>query len=344
MTRVRALEWDGRCLALLDQRQLPNRTAWVRCATVRDVAAAISGLVVRGAPAIGVAAAYGMVMAVRDDASPEGLRAAAEHLRMARPTAVNLAWAVDRMLDRTMGAPPETRAGAALDEAERIRSEDESACRELARRGADLVAGDGSCEVLTHCNTGALATAGIGTALGIVRELMRRGALRRVWACEARPVLQGARLTAWEGVRDGLPMTLITDGAAATVLHEREISAVVLGADRIAADGGVANKVGTYPLAVLAERHGVPFYVAAPTSTIDVGTPRGVQIPIEERDADEVRRLGGVVVAPAEVAVFNPAFDLTPPELVSAVITERGVARPPYTTSLAELVGTGGHR
>lgn len=338
MTRVRALQWDGGALELFDQRQLPNRVAWVRCVTPAEVAEAIAGLVVRGAPAIGVAAAYGLVLAARMDPTPGGLRNGADQLRQARPTAVNLSWAVDFVLQRALRASPATRERAALEAAERIHRQDAAACRQLARHGADIVGERGPCEVLTHCNTGALATAGIGTALGIVRVLADRGKLRRVWACEARPVLQGARLTAWEGVHDDLPMTLITDSAAGGVLRDREISAVVLGADRIAADGGVANKVGTYPLAVLARHHGVQFYVAAPTSTVDLETARCHDIPIEERDGDEVRSLAGATIAPAEIAVFNPAFDVTPPELVTAIITERGVARPPYAASLADLV------
>lgn len=338
ITRVRALEWDETALLMLDQRQLPRRTAWVRCESPEAVASAIASLVVRGAPAIGVAGAYGLVLAARRDPDAEPLRRSAELLAAARPTAVNLAWAVNRVLEAALAAGPGERAEAALEEARRIEREDEAACRAMAGHGADLIEGDGPVEVLTHCNTGALATAGIGTALGVVRELHRRGRLARVWACEARPVLQGARLTAWEAAQDGLPLTLVPDSAAATVMGSRPLAAVLVGADRIAADGATANKVGTYPLAVLAQRHGIPFYVVAPTSTVDLAVADGAGIPIEERDPDEVRRLHGVWVAPEEVEVFNPAFDVTPPELITAIVTERGVARPPLGPALHRLL------
>lgn len=334
MTRITALEWDDDGLLLLDQRQLPVRTAWVRCATAAEVASAIAELVVRGAPAIGVAAAYGMALAALNDPGAESLEGAARRLKASRPTAVNLGWAVDRVASAIADAPAERRAARALAEACAIHQEDAAACRAMARRGADLFPGRETVEIVTHCNTGALATAGIGTALGVVRELAARGRLGRLWACEARPVLQGARLTAWEAVRDGLPVTLVSDTAAATVLSARPIAAVILGADRIAADGSVANKVGTYPLAVLAARHGVPFYVVAPTSTVDLELATGEGIPIEERDGDEVRKVRGVQVAPAQVKVFNPAFDVTPPGLITAIVTERGVARAPFTEEL----------
>ena len=339
MTRIRALEWDGEALLLLDQRQLPARIAWIRCATAREVASAIASLVVRGAPAIGAAAAWGAVMAVRDAGDPDALETELERLRSARPTAVNLRWAVDRVAAAVREVPREDRPGRAEAEARAIEAEDADACRAMARLGADLLGEGPPVEVLTHCNTGALATAGVGTALGVVRELAARGRLARLWACEARPVLQGARLTAWEAVQDGLPATLIVDSAAATVLATRPIAAVLVGADRIAADGAAANKVGTLPLAVLAGRYGVPFLVVAPTSTVDLSAPDGASIPVEERDADEVRRVRGVPVAPAAVEVFNPAFDVTPPELVTAIVTERGVARFPFARELARLVG-----
>jgi methylthioribose-1-phosphate isomerase len=338
ITRVRALEWDETALLMLDQRQLPRRTAWVRCESPEAVASAIASLVVRGAPAIGVAGAYGVVLAALRDPQDEPLKRAAERLAAARPTAVNLAWAVNRVLEAALAAAPGERAEAALREARSIEREDEAACRAMASHGAELIPGSGPVEVLTHCNTGALATAGIGTALGVVRELHRRGRLARVWACEARPVLQGARLTAWEAAQDGLPLTLVPDSAAATVMGSRPLAAVLVGADRVAADGATANKVGTYPLAVLAERHGVPFFVVAPTSTVDLAVAGGAGIPIEERDPDEVRRLHGVWVAPEEVEVFNPAFDVTPPELITAIVTERGVARPPFGPALHRLL------
>lgn len=340
-TTVRSLDWEEGALLLLDQRQLPGRTAWIRCETPEAVASAIAGLVVRGAPAIGVAAAYGMALAAARDPSEAALRDAAAALAAARPTAVNLAWAVERVLERTLEAAPDVRAAAALAEARTIHREDERACEAMARHGADLVPGDGPVEVLTHCNTGALATAGIGTALGVVRELARRGRLARLWAGEARPVLQGARLTAWEAVHDGLPVTLLADAAAATVIATRPLAAVLVGADRIAADGATANKIGTYPLAVLARRHGVPFLVVAPTSTVDLSVPGGAAIPIEERDGDEVRRIRGALVAPEAADVFNPAFDVTPPELITAIVTEAGVARPPFGETLRPLVENG---
>ncbi len=337
-TSVRSLDWENGALLLLDQRQLPVRTAWVRCETPDAVATAIAELVVRGAPAIGVAAAYGMALAAALDPSEDALRRAAETLAGARPTAVNLSWAIGRVLARTLETDPTGRAAAALDAARAIHREDETACEAMARHGADRIPGEGPVEVLTHCNTGALATAGIGTALGVVRELARRGRLARLWASEARPVLQGARLTAWEAVRDGLPVTLVADAAAATVMATRPLAAVLVGADRIAADGATANKIGTYTLAVLARRHGVPFFVVAPTSTVDLTLPGGEAIPIEERDGDEVRRIRGTLVAPEEAAVFNPAFDVTPPELITAIVTETGVATPPFRDALHALV------
>ncbi|NOZ79579.1 MAG: S-methyl-5-thioribose-1-phosphate isomerase [Acidobacteria bacterium] len=337
-SKIRTLDWDNGTLLLLDQRQLPLRTAWVRCATAKEVAGAIGTLVVRGAPAIGVAAAYGMALAALEDPAGHALRDAANHLKLARPTAVNLAWAVDRVLAAAMSGLPETRAARALAEARTIEDEDAAACLRMARLGADLLPGAAPVELMTHCNAGALATAGIGTALGVIREVAGRGRLRRLWAPEARPVLQGARLTAWEAMQDGLPITLMADTAAASVLRAGRVAAVFVGADRIAADGAVANKVGTYPLAVVAARHGVPFYVVAPVSTVDLETPSGDAIPIEERDGDEVRRVRGMAVAPPGVDVFNPAFDVTPPGLVTAIVTDRGVARPPYGDALATLI------
>ncbi len=337
-TRVRALEWKDGGLLLLDQRQLPVRVAWVHCETPAAVVSAIRELVVRGAPAIGVAAAYGMALAARLDPGTDALEGAARTLKGARPTAVNLPWAVDRVLGTILPLPEPERAAAAAEAARAIHREDEAACLAMAANGADFFGDGGPVEVLTHCNTGALATAGIGTALGVVRELAWRGRLSRVWATEARPVLQGARLTAWEALQDGLPVTLLADAAAATVVATRPIAAVLVGADRIAADGATANKVGTYPLAVLAHRRGIPFLVVAPTSTVDLDISGGDAIPIEERSGDEVRRIRGTLVAPAEVPVFNPAFDVTPPELITAIVTERGIARPPFGETLAPLV------
>lgn len=335
---VKALDWDDDGLLLLDQRQLPIRAAWIRCTNAGEVADAISQLVVRGAPAIGVAAAYGLALSVRRDPELTSVEKAAADLVAARPTAVNLAWAVRRLFACVRDLPAGERAAAALAEARAIQAEDEEACLQMGRYGADLVGGD-RVEILTHCNTGALATAGVGTALGVVREISSRGQLARLWMCEARPVQQGARLTAWEAEREGLPATLICDTAAGAVLLQRPIAAVIVGADRIAADGSTANKVGTYQLAVLAARHGVPFYVVAPTSTVDLDLPDGPSIPIEVRDADEVRRVRGLQVAPLAIEVFNPAFDVTPPELVTAIVTESGVAREPFAAGLRALCG-----
>ncbi len=334
-----ALRWREGRLELLDQRRLPLEEVWVECRDAAATADAIRDLVVRGAPAIGVTAAYGMAAAAAADPDPTALGESAEVLRAARPTAVNLAWAVDRMLTAALAAPPAERAAVALAEARRIHAEDEAACAAMADHGADLLGHDGAVEILTHCNTGALATAGVGTAFGVIAELHRRGRLTRLWACEARPVMQGSRLTAWEAERLGLPATLVTDTAAGTVFQHRPLAAVVLGADRIAADGSTANKVGTYTLAVLAARHRVPFVVVAPTTTVDLAVPDGAAIPIEQRPPDEVRRVFGVATAPPRTEVFNPAFDVTPPELIAAIVTERGVARAPFGQALARLVG-----
>lgn len=339
MSSSLALRWREDRLELLDQRRLPAEEVWLQCTDAAATAAAIRALVVRGAPAIGVTAAYGLALAAAADPADAALEAAAATLRGARPTAVNLAWAVDRTLAASLAAPREARADAALDEARRIHAEDEAACAAMASHGADLLGGGGPVEVVTHCNTGALATAGSGTALGVVAELHRRGRLTRLWACETRPVMQGSRLTAWEAVRLGLPATLVADTAAGSVFQHRPVAAVVLGADRIAADGATANKVGTYTLAVLAARHRVPFVVVAPTSTVDLAVPDGAAIPIEQRAADEVRQVAGVATAPPEVEVYNPAFDVTPPELIAAIVTERGVARPPFGPALAGLLG-----
>jgi len=325
-TSVTPVRWrDG--LELLDQRRLPGRVEWLRVGTAAAAARLIAGLAVRGAPAIGLAAAYALAVEAERDPGLAGLRRAAGRLAAARPTAVNLAWAVERVMRTITPLPAGERAAAALATARRLHEEDAAACLAMAGHGAGLFAGR-RLSILTHCNAGALATGGIGTALGVVRELHARGQLERLYADETRPVLQGARLTAWEAVADGLPVTLLADGAAATLLATGRIHGVVVGADRIAADGAVANKVGTYPLAVLAARHGVPVAVAAPVSTFDLTCPGGAAIPIEQRPAAEVERIGGRRLAAAGVQVFNPAFDVTPPELVTAIVSERGVARP----------------
>jgi methylthioribose-1-phosphate isomerase len=317
---------------LLDQRLLPGEETWLSLVTADEVADAIRTLAVRGAPAIGVAAAYGLAVEARRGASPERLRAAAELLARARPTAVNLEWAVRRM-SRRIGEP----AGAVLAEAHAIRDEDEAACRRIGALGAPLLPPEA--RVLTHCNAGALATAAYGTALGIVRAAREAGRLEHVFADETRPFFQGARLTAWELQRDGIPVTILTDGMAGWLMVRGEISCVVVGADRIAGNGDVANKIGTYGLAVLARHHDIPFYVAAPWSTFDPSLATGAGIPIEERGSDEVVRIFGRLVAPEGVPARYPAFDVTPAGLVTAMVTERGVLRPPYGPAIRALAG-----
>jgi methylthioribose-1-phosphate isomerase len=303
------LRWDDGVLLVLDQRLLPGEEQWVRCETPAQVAECIRTLAVRGAPAIGLAAAYGMALA--DDAED-----AASLLRSTRPTAVNLGWALDRAL----------AAEDALAFARQLHRDQLAADRRMAELGAERFAeGD---RVLTHCNTGALATGGFGTAGGVLRAAWEQGRLAQVWVDETRPLLQGARLTAWELGRAGIPFRVVADSAAGGLMARGLVDRIVVGADRIAANGDVANKVGTYPLAVLAARHEVPFYVAAPVSTIDPDTASGAQIPIEERDPAEVTGDGHA---------FNPAFDVTPAELVTAIFTEAGVLEPPYEESIARV-------
>jgi len=334
------IEWlPGGRVRLIDQTRLPREEVYVETSDYRDLARAIREMQVRGAPLIGITAAYALALAARQAAAsgkdvPATLREAAAELRATRPTASNLAWALDRMLGLAEGAAD---VPAALEaEARRIHEQDIAACRRIGANGAALLPLGVS--LLTHCNTGSLATGGYGTALGVVRAAWEQGKLRHVYITETRPLLQGARLTAWELQRDGIPCTLIVDGAAGQLLRRGLAGAVVVGADRIAANGDVANKIGTYALAVLARENGVPFYVAAPASTIDPGTPAGDQIPIEERAPEEVTTLAGVTTAPEGIAAANPAFDLTPAEYVTAIVTENGVARPPYEASLAALL------
>jgi methylthioribose-1-phosphate isomerase len=327
-----ALRWDGERLAILDQTLLPHREQWITLEGAGDTADAIRRLAVRGAPLIGIAAAYGLAMEVaRGDGDGDAAQAAMRELRAARPTAVNLAWAVDRV----WAAAQAGGAGAARAEAERIEAEEERASVAIATHGADLLAG--ARRVLTHCNTGALATGGSGSALAVVRELAARGDVA-VLASETRPLLQGARLTVWELARDEIPVTLVVDGAAAGLMRRGEIDAVIVGCDRVAANGDVANKVGTYAHALAARAAGIPFVVAGPTSSVDPLLAAGDLIEIEERDGDEVRRPGGELVTLADVAVRNPAFDVTPAELVSAFVCERGIAQPPTTASIAALL------
>ncbi|MGK2937000.1 MAG: S-methyl-5-thioribose-1-phosphate isomerase [Solirubrobacteraceae bacterium] len=336
---VAALRWDGERLSLLDQTLLPAEERWVTLTGARDTADAIARLAVRGAPNIGIAAAYGLVMAVTADPSPAAVREAAATLSDARPTAVNLGYAVDRVLDAAMGAIGElgerAAPAAACVEAEALHSEEQLAAAEIARLGADLLRGRR--RILTHCNTGALATPGAGSALGVIAELAARNPAVTVLACETRPLLQGARLTAWELQRLEIRCELVVDGAAAGLIRAGEVDAVIVGCDRVAANGDVANKVGTYAHALAAAAAHIPFVVAGPTSTLDLATPDGAAIPVEERHADEVLGFGGASVAPAGVAVRNPAFDVTPAELIGAIVTEKGVARAPFGDSLAAL-------
>jgi methylthioribose-1-phosphate isomerase len=315
---------------VLDQRRLPLEEVWLDLSTADEVVEAIRTLTVRGAPAIGVAAAYGVAVEARRGADVGRLRELAEKLVRARPTAVNLAWAV-RRISRRIGLGP----AEILAEAHAIRDEDEAACRRIGALGAPLI--PPRAHVLTHCNAGALATAGYGTALGVVRAAIEGGNAIHVFADETRPFLQGARLTAWELHRDGIPVTLLTDGMAGWLMQRGEIACVVVGADRIAANGDVANKIGTYALAVLAAHHHLPFYVAAPWSTVDLDTPTGAAIPIEERGDDEVLSIAGQRIAPAGVPARYPAFDVTPAELVTAIVTERGVVRAPHDAGLRAL-------
>ncbi len=334
---ITPLRWTADRLILLDQTRLPTEEIDRECVRWEEVAAAIRTLVVRGAPAIGVAAAFGVVLAARAsratsfEALTSDLESAITGLAATRPTAVNLFWALERMRRAALAAkraPLDRVPGLLLDEAQRILDEDLAANRAMGDHGATLV--PEHARILTHCNAGALATAGYGTALGVVRSAHRQGKVALVWVDETRPVMQGSRLTAWECVREGIPHRLIADAAAAAVMARGEVDLVVTGADRVAANGDTANKIGTYSLAVLARYHGVPFYVVAPFSTIDPSLPSGTSIPIEERAGAEVRRLAGQATAPEASPVFNPAFDVTPAPLISALVTERGVFRPPY--------------
>src|SRR4051812_46904526 len=333
---IQALRWDGRRLTVLDQTLLPGAERWLELTGARDTAAAIRRLAVRGAPNIGIAAAYGLAMEVGRQPSLGALEDGAETLVAARPTAVNLAWAVERVRAAGLAAGPSTLAAAVRAEAQRIHAEEDAASDAMARHGADLL--DDARTLLTHCNTGALAAGGRGTALAICLELAERHEGVRVIACETRPLLQGARLTAWELGRLGIPHELIVDGAAAGLLRRGGADAVVVGCDRVAANGDVANKVGTYGHALAAAAAGVPFVVAGPTSSIDLLAVDGDAIEVEERDADEVRRIRDAEVMPSGTPVRNPAFDVTPAELVTALVTERGVAAPPTAESVAGLV------
>jgi methylthioribose-1-phosphate isomerase len=339
---IRPVEWRNGAVVLLDQRLLPMQEVYRVYRDHREVARAIKDMVVRGAPAIGVAAAMGIALGMAQTADGDAARAfdrICRRFAATRPTAVNLFWAIERMkraFGRARGRSAEVVREMLRQEAIAIYHEDVASNRTLGKYGAALL--KARTTVLTHCNAGALATAGYGTALGVVRAAHEAGKQIAVIATETRPFLQGARLTAWELKKDRIPVTLITDGMAGHFMKRGLISAVIVGADRTAANGDVANKIGTYTIAVLAARHRIPFYVAAPTSTVDLACPNGDEIPIEERSGREVTHLHDRQIAPSAIKVMNPAFDVTPHALVTAIITERGVARPPYTKSLARLV------
>jgi len=340
---VETVQWIDNCVVLIDQTRLPLEELYVTCRSFQEVADAIRGMVVRGAPAIGVAAAMGVALGVLHAPEPDldsQFETICDTLAATRPTAVNLFWAIERMrrlYQKLRGRPVVDIRRWMIEEARLIREEDIAICRAIGRHGAALVP-DGR-TVLTHCNAGALATAGYGTALGVIRAAIESGKRVDVFADETRPFLQGARLTVWELQQDGIPTTLITDNMAGHFLKSGRIGCVVVGADRIASNGDVANKIGTYSVAVLAHENNVPFFVAAPISTLDLTLASGDQIPIEQRAAAEVTHVFGHAVAPDGTMVENPAFDVTPARYVSAIITEQGVARAPYTESLKRLAG-----
>ena len=346
MTEIRPIEWSDGNLLLLDQTRLPAEETIATVSRYEDAVAAIREMRVRGAPAIGVTAAYAVYMAARDiDAADrssflEKLENSATDIRAARPTAVNLGWAVDRMMQVAASVPASAEVSTRLlEEAIEIQREDEEINRRMGEFGKGLMPDGGS--VLTHCNTGALATSAFGTALGVIRAGWESGKRFDVFNTETRPWLQGARLTSWEFQKLGIPATLLADSAAGMLMRQGKIGCVITGADRIAANGDTANKIGTYALAVLAKENGIPFYVAAPTSTVDLSLPDGDGIEIEERPSEEVTRFGGVRTAPEGVAAVNPAFDVTPHRYISAIVTESGVASEPYTESLMLAVSGG---
>jgi len=340
------IEWQDDAIVMIDQRKLPGSEIYVSCKTAQEVAKAIKTMVIRGAPAIGVAAAMGIALGMRRSKATGTKQFATEFQKLCdlmaatRPTAVNLFWAIERMkrvfAEAAQGGCSVDEIKQRLDtEARRIHDEDVESCRTMGAFGAELVPDEA--RILTHCNAGALATAGYGTALGVIRAAAERGKKVAVLADETRPFLQGARLTAWELIKDGIDTTVITDNMAASMMRLGHVDLVVVGADRIAANGDVANKIGTYGVAVLANAHDIPFYVAAPLSTIDLNTADGSKIPIEERNDREVTHVGPNRLTPVGARIRNPAFDVTPAKYVTAIITERGVARAPFHESLAAL-------
>lgn len=340
---MRPIEWKGDHAVLIDQTLLPHREEWLACRSVAEYATAIRDMKIRGAPAIGITAAYGLASLALASAAgtTQALLAELEEARVSlaatRPTAVNLFWALDRMLTRAHShqGDLESLRRTLMEEAVAIHLQDEAMCKAMGDFGAELV--PDNARILTHCNAGALATGDYGTALGVIRSAHRMGKVKQVWVDETRPWLQGARLTAWELVTENIPCKLICDNMAGHFMQRGQVDMVVVGSDRITANGDVANKIGTYTVAVLCKEHGIPFYVAAPTSTIDMTLASGSLIPIEERSGDEVRKVHGVPMAPANVEVANPAFDVTPARLVTAIITEKGIVRPPYEAGLQAL-------
>jgi methylthioribose-1-phosphate isomerase len=346
---IQTLEWTDSGVRFIDQTKLPTEESYVTCKTHEQVADVIRNMVVRGAPAIGVAAAMGIALGVKNSKAESGAELKKEFEQISdvigrtRPTAVNLFWAIRRMREkfeylRTRPLPQIKQA--LIEEAQRMHAEDIAANQAMGRYGATLMPANGG--VLTHCNAGALATCGYGTALGVIRAAVEQGKKIHVYADETRPFLQGSRLTAWELMKDSIPTTVISDSMAGAMMSKGKIGAVVVGADRIAANGDVANKIGTYTVAVLAKEHGIPFYVAAPFSTIDLETPDGGKIPIEQRNAKEVTHIAGKQMVPEGVEVENPAFDVTPAKYVTAIVTERGIARAPYEESLRKLAEPAG--
>jgi len=344
------IEWKDDAVVMIDQRKLPASEVYVTCKTANEVAKAIKTMVIRGAPAIGVAAAMGIAVGMTRSRATgtkqftTEFQKTCELMAGTRPTAVNLFWAIERMKKAFAAAAHD---GQSVDEIKRklvaearaIHDEDVQSCRTMGAHGATLV--PSSARILTHCNAGALATAGYGTALGVIRAAAEQGKTIAVLADETRPFLQGARLTAWELVRDGIDTTVITDNMAGAMMRLGQVDLVVVGADRIAANGDVANKIGTYSVAVLAKEHGIPFYVAAPLSTVDLNTPDGSRIPIEERNEREVTHVGANRLTPEGARIRNPAFDVTPSQYVTAIITERGIARAPFAESLPQLFEMG---
>jgi methylthioribose-1-phosphate isomerase len=341
---IQTLEWTDSGVRFIDQTKLPTEETYVTCKTHQQVADAIRTMVVRGAPAIGVAAAMGIALGVKNSKAESVAELKPEFdqicdvMGKTRPTAVNLFWAIRRLQDKfellRVRPLPQIKQ-ALIDEAQRMHAEDIAANRAMGRHGATLMPATGG--VLTHCNAGALATCGYGTALGVIRAAVEQGKKIHVYADETRPFLQGSRLTAWELMKDGIPTTVISDNMAGAMMSQGKIGAIVVGADRIAANGDVANKIGTYTVAVLAKEHGIPFYVAAPFSTIDLETTDGSKIPIEQRNPREVTHIGGKQMVPEGVQIENPAFDVTPAKYVTAIVTEHGIARSPYAESLRRL-------